>query len=514
MTSHALNLRDRLRLTAMACASFVLLLVPLQINGAPVYWLGDSLAYIHGGSTAWSYATGMETRFASIEKSGVAGPSGPNSQDEAPADQVAGAQDLSFLFSSGRSPYYAALIVLAAETMGAKGPVLLQAFLMTLSMTLLVKAVFGRDLTVPALLCIAGLGLSAAGLFTTVLLPDFLAPIGLMAAGILIAFWHRLSGVEIGLWMMLLVLSLISHSTHLAMVLLLVLLAIPVQLLLTGRAQIRGTLCIFAAIATVIAANSLSQSLIEERYGYKPRSLPMVAASLFADGPARTYLNETCPENGFVYCAFLDNKATEVDQFMWATDADLGVFALSDTETRLALSEQQWHFLGEVLKYDFPGQVIATAQKILRQLTDNSLTQFIYDEGDRTKLQTLPEPDRSLVEQSLAFEGRFDFVTLSRISQWIVWGSAILLAGLMALRTRSDTREQRPDHLDTRPETMMVFTAIVILGILINASLTGAASQPQGRYSARICLLLPVMVAIWGGWMLRNRPLQRRAAPL
>lgn len=237
--------------------------------------------------------------------------------------------------------------------------------------------------------------------------------------------------------------------------------------------------------------------LVERYYGYKPQSFPMIAASIIVDGPGRAFLEATCPENGYVYCDHLETRATEVDQYLWSDNPVLGVYSRVNRSTKDKMSAQQWSFLIDTLRHDFPGQFQASLSRMFRQVTNNSLGQFFYSDAIKDQLRNLPASDWVEIEQSALFNDRFPLALISRVSQWIGW---IALAGVLILLIRRNLQTEIAAKFSMEANTRRALTALtllVVLGLLINAGLTGAASQPQGRYSARVFLLFPVLLTLW-----------------
>lgn len=488
-----------------ALFGYLILLLPSYYNGAPLYW-PDSIAYLHGGSSAVSVVTGFETRYVQIERVALL-PAVSDAVDVTQADvpkTPMPPQDDGYRISSARSPYYSVALVSAATLGGPMFPVHTQAALIVLSLLLALKALFPRDFLRTAVYSTGALSITSAGVFATLLLPDFLAALAILAVGVMFASWTRLTLAEKIFWFLLLSFAVLSHRTHLAVVFLLLPICMLVVKVIFRKVVLGPSLLTAAAIATGILGGIVFSSVVEKNFGYKPHSFPMIAASIIVDGSGLDYLKATCPGNGFVYCADIDTQATEVDQYLWSTDPSVGVYALADGPTQNTMSQQQWSFLAETLKYDFWGQVLSSIKRMVRQICDNSLYQFYYDAQMRDMLSTLPEPDVSLARQSAAYGGEFPFQRLGIMTQYIAWACAFLVGICLyiTLRARSDHHD-KSDKTSVHP--LVIVTLVVFCGLLINGGLTGAASQPQGRYSARILWLFPLLATMWSVWFWQNR---------
>lgn len=305
------------------------------------------------------------------------------------------------------------------------------------------------------------------------------------------------------LWFSLLLISVISHSTHLAVALLLLPLSLTFSKFFNQQTIVRPLLLCMGAIAIAVAGSLFFTQAVKMLYGYKPLPLPMIAASVITDGPGRAFLEENCPAVGYIYCKQINTGAKKVDEFLWSRDEAVGVYLFADAETKRLMSEQQFQFLFDTLRYDASGQILASLAKFKQQLFDNTLSQLTYGNSVRKSLMKLPEPDRSIAEQSGYFRGTFSLEGFGQVAQVIAFAATLisLCAAIVLLLQRSDATSVSGD---ASLRALVTFSFIILSGVLLNAGLTGAASQPQGRYSARVILLLPILSSIWWAWIVRN----------
>jgi len=493
------------RLALVAMLGYLVLLAPLWLNGAPFYW-PDSFAYLKGGGTALQAVLDIDTRYVSNVPTGE--PASSSVEPTQPVEPESTLVDVPFndeRISSARSPYYAVVLAGLSSFFGPACPVFIQAFLMLASVGMVLRAIFGSIRTAPALVVLGAMALSAAGIFTSLLLPDFLAPLALLSVAVLFAFWRRLRRWDIVFWYLILITSILSHTTHLAIALFMIPFGIIFALCAGCRPVARPAGLVLSAIVVGVLSSMVFSKAVESAFGYKPQSFPMVAASIMIDGTGRAYLESTCPENGFVYCDQLDTKATEVDQFLWSTDPSIGVYTLADTETRLKMSDQQWAFLVDTLKFDFWAQVRASSQRMWTQIRNNSLGQLTYVRTAPSLIGWVPEPDLSGIQNSAVMRDANGLMVMSQVTQWIGWISFFGVLVAVVYVRRADFSSGRAEDPTATYHALVVFTLLLLLGILINAGLTGAASQPQGRYGARVFLLLPILFGIWVSWVVTRR---------
>jgi hypothetical protein len=391
---------------------------------------------------------------------------------------------------------------------GSAAPAVFAALLFLAAGISLLRTVFDGRLVALGLWMLAGAALSSAGVFAALLLPDMLAPLSILSVAVLFAFHDRLSGAGKLFWAALLVIGAVSHSTHLVVALF----VLPIGLLLAawpGRAQVLSPAlwCGGALTAALLAGMGFTQA-VQALYGYKPLPLPMIAASLITDEPGRSFLEENCPEAGYVFCDQLQTRATETDDFLWSRNPETGVYLFADGETRRAMSEQQFALLLDTLRHDWTGQMAISLGRFWRQLFDNGLGQTSYSDRQRQSIQKLPEPDRSIAVASGLYRGTVSFERFGQVTHFAALASALAaFATMTASWARGAGRH--PTTGDAPLRALTVFTLLIFAGVLANSGLTGAFSQPQGRYAARVALLLPILAAVLGAWSMRNSVLFR-----
>ena len=483
---------------AVAAVGLLVLLAPALINGAPIYW-HDSLAHLHGGSSALHATTGLETRYSVMERAILPEPGSPAPGAGTVAGTGATAAAEDYRISMARSPYYSVVIVGLSAVGGPLAPLVMQALMVLASGIFLVRAVFAEARLGPALWLLAILPFTTAGIFSAILLPDVLAPLGILATAVLFGFYERLARIDKLFWFVLLVFSVISHTSHLAVAMLLIPLGL-VLALLTRRPRVLApaAVCTAAVLAGMLSLSLFSQT-VKAIYGYEPRPFPMIAASLIVDGPGLAYLRATCPDNGYVYCRNLDITAQTIDQYLWFEDETVGVYRHADPETRRLMSDQQGRFLVDTLRFDFPGQVAASFRRFMAQLGENTLDHMLYTAQLRQELSTaLPDPDRGLAQASAAYRDALPLSLAGQVGQLVALASLVALIALM-LAARGPADRTAADR-----GALVVLTVLVLAGIVANAGITGVASNPQGRYGARVLWLLPVVLAVWAAWIPRR----------
>ena len=119
---------------AIPVLAFLVLFSPAWINGSPIYWY-DSLAHLHGGSSALNTALGLDTRFSVMEQAVAPEPGAPRSVDQAgrsdlSSSVVTGPPKEDYRISMARSPYYSVIVVFLSDMGGPFAPIIAQVLLL------------------------------------------------------------------------------------------------------------------------------------------------------------------------------------------------------------------------------------------------------------------------------------------------------------------------------------------------------------------------------------------------
>ncbi len=498
-------MQSRSKSIAIALLALIVLLAPALLNRGPIYW-HDSLAYLHGGSSAISVTTGLQTRYTVMERAIVPQNANPDegSTVTATANVDGPAGDEAYRITMARSPYYSVFLTSTSVVGGPFAPVLAQAMIVAAAGFFLLRALFADHWHRPALYLAAITAVSGTGLFCAVLLPDFLAPLGIVATAALFGFYDRMAWTDRSFWVVLLTFSVISHTSHLAVTFLLIPFGLILALFKSRTPALAPAAMCAACVMVGVLSIQVFSFTVKSIYGYEPRALPMIAASIIVDGTGLKYLQETCPENGYVFCDHIGTQAKTIDQFLWFEDPAVGVYLFEDETTRQKMTDQQFGFLLDTLRYDFFGQFSASWERFIDQLKSNSTGHLAYSDRLRDELDTeLPEPDQSLAQGSAAYLAKFPFGPLGILSQFVSYSALLALIALAISRRGQWAMPSKPPETASR-DAFMVFAILVVLGIIANSGITGIVSNPQGRYGARVIWLLPVLAVLW--LTISNRP--------
>ncbi|MEM6825303.1 MAG: hypothetical protein AAF566_09325, partial [Pseudomonadota bacterium] len=290
--------------------------------------------------------------------------------------------------------------------------------------------------------------------------------------------------------------AVVVHRSHMVIVGL----AVPVAglaLLLTAgrRAWLAIGLIAVAAVAGV--AELKTYSVAAEKASGKVASInPFLSARIISDGPGYAYLEEHCPDDAIATCKLFealaksDNPARlDAAQMIFNRTEELGSFKLLDQEDQIRIGREQRAFYINVF-LDRPLDV--TASIIRNTLKQTFLTSIQMTVPNDSTTQMLKRSLGPNLDVGRLADDR-SWIATVYVAHNVVYALSLAVIALLAVVPGFSTREMR------------IFAGFVIIGILINAFVCGAVSQPAARYGARVIWLLPFVAALMSLVALRLR---------
>ncbi|HEX6011939.1 MAG TPA: hypothetical protein VFY87_09110, partial [Geminicoccaceae bacterium] len=313
--------------------------------------------------------------------------------------------------------------------------------------------------------------------FASYLMPDLYAGLLVLAAATLAFAWRNLGGAERAGLSALYLLSVSFHTSHLPLAAGLAALAalLPAEGDRRLARALRLGLPVAAAVVLLLGANWLA-------FGHatlSPQGAPFLLARSWEDGPARAYLEATCPEAGWAVCAGLDALPDTAQGFLWAPERSYWGMSLA---ARAAVRAEETAILAQAIAADPLGQLRASLANAAEQLGSFGLDDLVLGRG-----AVVSAEDYTFVylpEAPAAVWG------LSLFSALVYAGAALALLALAGLLAGPGARAGAP------------VAAFVLAALLLNAVVCGALSGPHHRYQARVVWLLPLLAA---GLLLRPR---------
>ena len=464
----------RVALPCLACLALVSVLIANQ--GAPLFYY-DTAAYIAQGEAA--------LRTLGLLPTPEIAESGPATEYESPPGVV-----------GSRSLIYGLLLAGIGAVLGFTAALTPQLIVFLAATTLLARRldpalIQSRPLS---LVILAGC-LGSLPFYAAYLMPDLLAPALILAMAALLLDDRRLTPVEAVLCVLIGVAAAVTHLTHLGLVagfLILGLIGALLRLVPWSRplliALILGT-----GLAERVAFTVATETVMQRDVVYTP----FLTARLIADGPGQRYLGNICagPSRATEPACPFHDRVLETglspitpSRLLFLRAPETATFRALPSPAQKAIASDQVAFAGRVLAADPLGVLGAVLGNTGEQLMHYSIW------------QTLPRPEMQVLflQRPEGIPPVFAELSLDHQSPWrgridlahsAVYGIA-LLAGLAAL------------ILPGTPPRARRAALLIGLGLIGNAALCGAVSEPASRYGARVIFLLP-MLALWM-WMLRR----------
>lgn len=458
-----------LALAALACLSVFVL------NGTPLSYF-DTGSYVAQGRAALT-----EIGLWPVAPPGEPGLAGADPSDDGQVD-------------GGRSIFYGLLLALSVL---AGSPVLLvalQAATILFALWLPVRVALRESgiaggqavaLTLPVLAATAG----ALPFYVAYLMPDIFAPVLLASAASLTAQAHRMRRWEVLASVALLMAAVLAHISHM-MILALILPVSAVVAALTARPRWwLGPLAIALAVGAGFAERGAFRSAVETKTGSEVVYRPFITARLIADGPGWRYLEARCPDASIPACALHaalsrsdDPMRLTPSHILFETSAELGSYRLLPPEAQKRVAQSQTGFFFDVLAAQPVSTLLALAANTLRQSV--------------TVSPEMTVPSEAMAERARILAGMPEAFPVGRLTTTEGWLApvetlhgilyALSLAVLLGLTA----------HPRALPPGLRVTALMILAGILVNAFVCGAVSQPASRYGARVIWLLPFMAAL------------------
>ncbi|WP_375263240.1 hypothetical protein [Palleronia sp.] len=332
------------------------------------------------------------------------------------------------------------------------------------------------------------LALSSLPWYASYLMPDILAAAVVLYGAVLAM---RFDTLRRGQRLLLGTLAAIAIATHYGYP--------PLAVALYGGVLIwrgltrRLTLAVvFAAILPVVSplfVNLEASGTTLDEPSVAPLRLPILLARSIEDGPARWYLNETCPtladSQNYALCdAFPNGMPNNISSFLWDED---GIKKLTPQQLERVRDEE-----AEILIRAFQAYPLAQTWSLIGNAALQTVRVGVDDLSPAASITGGPE-ELSPMARSRA---RTVLNAADAVLPWTALLGLAVLAGLAYYR-----------RLDRH---LTLVTLVVLAGLLVNAAIFGGLSAPVDRYQSRIAWLLPMLAAV--ALATRSRPHRVKAA--
>lgn len=340
--------------------------------------------------------------------------------------------------------------------------------------------------------------LSSVSWQTCFVMPDMFASVLILATYLLVFRWSELPVAERLYLQVLFVASITVHSSHVPLVLGLLVSMWLLKILLrrAGVAVAVRTVPIAAGLAVAVGIVLTFNALTYRRLTLSPAGYAHVLARLLEDGPAVEYLRNCRPPDRYALCHHADEFPMKTNVFLWKPWSPLrkvgGLEGYADEGMAIVV--------GTVKTY--PVWTLKTMiVNAVRQLTwlDSTLTYVPLTKfealSDRMKKNYPREYPTHL--QSRQSRGALGLETFD----WIRTAGLVFSVPLALVVFYRWLRQRR-----WLP--VMLFLTIVVGG-LTSTSITGALSEPMTRYLMRVEWLIPLVACLGVASAIRARAQSR-----
>ncbi len=440
----------------------IALLWPALLNGGPLLF-PDSLGYLSQGQQA------VEAAFALL----------------LPADSTASGT-ANFGESAASATYIRSLswsgyaYVTAISPLGLYGSVLIQSVLVAaLILLLLVPAARASLPMLLAALAVLTL-LTALPWFASFMMPDILGAV--LVLGAMLMVQGSSTGRHNSVWFALIGgAATFAVASHYGFMPLGAVMAVAAIVVLAGqrRLDVRMVSLALAPLLIAAGANMAASQVAFDSAELAPKRLPILLARSIADGPAYWYLQDVCPEAGYVLCRHVAHMPRSIGGLLWGPDSLRA--KLSEAEVDALRAEERAILVGAFRAYPVQ-QSWALVGNGVSQLVAIGTNDFHWGRATRGA-------DGSFVA-GIASGGHVPDRTGLNAVAWIhrfVVALAALAIGGFAF---TDGLKARPD------ERGLLF--VLLVGLLANAAIFGGLSAPVDRYQARIVWLVPMLAMLFG----------------
>jgi len=322
--------------------------------------------------------------------------------------------------------------------------------------------------------------------FTGFIMPDVFT--AAMVLGLfLIAFcFGRLGRGERYFVVTLTFVAMIVHYSHLPIAAGLVASAFIAQFVLRRRTP--EVILRVAIPAVLIAADIvvvvMSNYLMLGIPSYSPGGYAFEMARLVGDGPAVLYLREHCPTRHYAACAYLDRMPMSSDSFLWGHESLFEKIGFLDER-----KEGAEIVAGTIEEYPLRvarDAVVNTIRQIFLVQVGYGLRDAAHDPATRALQVRYPNEFDSYMDSR---ESRAEFAHYRAI--WGLHSDLVAFSGFYCLFIAVL-------FISDRQWTVLELMVTVGLAIVLNGFVSGALSEPVGRYGARIIWLVPLIaLASW-----------------
>jgi hypothetical protein len=461
---------------------------PALTNRQPFFY-ADTTSYVRGADIAIAKVFG--SRFATYwakDQRRTFDLQTPVPNPEAP---MAAEKSSQRVVLAGRSIIYGALLYFGEVFGGMWFSVIVQSLIVTYLIFVFTVRILGLNFNYFLACCFFVCLATPLPFFVSFLMPDVFAGILILGFAILATGWDRLSRVERAITSAILLFAVLSHTTHLLLLLGLTALTV-IYVLLAARARwinLRRVTAVAAACVVLALLWELAFSFgVSRAFGSAPVRPPFVTAKLVSM-LGQPVMAKFCASNAYVVCRFQDRFPVDAETFLWSEDQHTGVFNVADVQTKRQLGAEESRIALAIIPANFGHLAARVSLDALRQLIQFRLDEFAYPPTGMGFFENRM-PRHEFDKLNSTFAARSDaYVIFGRTVVYFtaIVGAlvtALLLYGMPRHGTVANEKER-----EKRP-AWCASTCTLLAGIVLNAIICGGVGAVNNRYQARVVWLI------------------------
>jgi hypothetical protein len=321
--------------------------------------------------------------------------------------------------------------------------------------------------------------------YVAYLMPDIFAPVLILVCAMLFAFapdmrpWEILLAAAMGL------IAIVVHPSHLLIAAGMVPVLVAGSLLAPRRGWWIAPLVVGMLVLSGAAERVVFRSVVNVVAKSEATTFPFLTARLIADGPGLAYLDRHCPDPAIPTCklhaalSVSDNPMRlTASNIIFKRGPELGSFRELSRDDQRAVAAYEMDFVRAVVREDPLAVGGALLSNTLLQAGRNSIEMTIPDPLDVAR--AVRDYPSTGLDRGRLIGDPWWMPGLEAVHVAVYWLSLAVVAGLV-LWPRRIAWEIR------------LFALAVLAGILVNAFVCGAVSQPADRYGGRVIWLLPML---------------------
>jgi hypothetical protein len=437
----------------------------------------DSVGYFHSGDTAFDVAL---DRLAFIGSHKDIRPLDPKSASEASAQKMSMEDETKDGISTSRSPYYG-IGLAALDQLGGEWALPLAQVSITLLSLFLAARQFSLSVNLKLILVLFFIGTFAgAGIISSALMPDIFFGTTILALSVLIIRFEDLSIRERLYWIAIIVAGGLFHKADLATALFIATFGI-IYRCFCHKFNLKLFLTLSTSLISVFVAHSFVNFMVEKVSGGPPIQTPFLLARMIGDGTAELYLKRHCAQTPYQLCHFLDQFPMTENDFLWGQPPAKSVMHATTVEKQRQIISESGAIMAGVLR-EYPlEQIERSTANSFRQFFEVGVTEYgIYASTEPERTQDMAAT-LTAYRSSRVVAGNMPLLALSRVMLITYILGFAALAGLIISPLKR-----------LIPRSAWEMVGIIILGVCINAVISGVIAGVFDRYQGRVSWLVPL----------------------